>query len=120
MTGFVSGALLFFFLGVIAFYTGMQLWHMYLKLDSDEYPVQNYSDLTERIYGRIARHGVNILQTIQLLFNVAVLVLGTCCVYPFFSVAYPNLCLPYRKCASSFSNVERSRKFLPISFEDMH
>ena len=75
--GFVSGSLLFFFLGVVAFYTGMLLWHMYLKLDSDEYPVQNYSDLTERIYGRVARHCINVLQTIQLLFNVAVLVIGT-------------------------------------------
>lgn len=73
-TGFVSGVLLFFFLGVIAFYTGMQLWYMYLHLDSDEYPVHNYSDLTERIYGRVARHGVNILQTLQLLFNVAVII----------------------------------------------
>ncbi|KAF8519394.1 amino acid transporter-like protein [Hysterangium stoloniferum] len=69
--GFVSGALLFFFLGIAAFYTGMQLWKMYLSLDSDEFPVQNYADLTERIYGRFARHAVNILQTLQLLFNVA-------------------------------------------------
>ncbi|GJJ09210.1 hypothetical protein Clacol_003432 [Clathrus columnatus] len=69
---FVSGVLLFFFLGLAAFYTGMQLWYMYLNLDSDEYPVHNYSDLTERIYGRFARHCINVLQTIQLLFNVAV------------------------------------------------
>ncbi|KAF8488736.1 transmembrane amino acid transporter protein-domain-containing protein [Gautieria morchelliformis] len=74
--GFVSGVLLFFFLGLVAFYTGMQLWHMYLKLDSNEYPIQNYSDLTERIFGRTARHCINVLQTIQLLFNVAVLVIA--------------------------------------------
>ncbi|KAF8591675.1 amino acid transporter-like protein [Ramaria rubella] len=74
--GFVSGVLLFFFLGLAAFYTGIQLWHMYLRLDSDEYPVQNYSDLAERIYGRTCRHFVNILQTIQLLFNVAVIIIG--------------------------------------------
>lgn len=73
-SGFVSGVLLFFFLGLAAFYTGMQLWYMYLRLDSDEYPVHNYSDLTERIYGRFARHCVNVLQTIQLLFNVAVII----------------------------------------------
>ncbi|KIJ34891.1 hypothetical protein M422DRAFT_233084 [Sphaerobolus stellatus SS14] len=72
--GFASGTVLFFILGVIAFYTGMQLWYMYLKLDSDKYPVQNYSDLTERIYGRFARHAINILQTLQLLFNVAVII----------------------------------------------
>jgi len=74
--GFVSGSLLFVFLGIIAFYTGMQLWYMYLKLDSEKYPVHNYGDLTERIYGRIARHGINVLQSIQLLFNVAVIILG--------------------------------------------
>ena len=72
--GFVSGSLLFVFLGIIAFYTGMQLWYMYLKLDSEKYPVHNYGDLTERIYGRIARHGINVLQSIQLLFNVAVII----------------------------------------------
>ncbi|KAF8591689.1 amino acid transporter-like protein [Ramaria rubella] len=74
--GFVSGALLFFFLGLAAFYTGMQLWHMYLKLDSDEYPVQTYSDLTERIFGRTCRHGINMLQTVQLVFNVAVIIIS--------------------------------------------
>ncbi|KAF8591690.1 hypothetical protein K439DRAFT_1401786 [Ramaria rubella] len=73
--GFASGVLLFFFFGIMAFYTGMQLWHLYLRLDSKEYPVRTYSDLAERIFGRTCRHGVNILQTVQLVFNVAVIII---------------------------------------------
>ncbi|KZT43779.1 hypothetical protein SISSUDRAFT_977722 [Sistotremastrum suecicum HHB10207 ss-3] len=74
--GYVSGCLIFFFFGAIAAYTGFLLWWMYLKLDSARYPVKTYSDLGGRIYNPIVRHGINILQSIQLLFNVAVIILG--------------------------------------------
>lgn len=61
-------------MGVAACYTGLLLWWLFLKLDSDLYPVKTYSDLVERIFGRVARHLVNILQSIQLIVNV-----GTIC-----------------------------------------
>ena len=87
---------------------------MYLKLDSDEYPVQNYSDLTERIYGRVARHCINVLQTIQLLFNVAVLVIGT--FFDFRISMSRGLTVPYSKRTRSFSNVQIPRECLPVFF----
>lgn len=73
--GIVSGSLLYIFLGIIAFYTGIQLWHMYLNLDSYEYPIKTYSDLTGRIFGKFARHVVNVLQTIQLIVLVSTIII---------------------------------------------
>ncbi|KAI9284903.1 transmembrane amino acid transporter protein-domain-containing protein [Umbelopsis sp. AD052] len=74
--GYVPGFLLYFFMGIAAAYTGWQLWYMYLALDSDEFPVRSYSDLAGIIYGKTAEHVVNVLQSLQLLFNVAVIILG--------------------------------------------
>lgn len=56
--------------------SGFQLWKIYLALDSDRYPMKSYADPFFRIYGRWARHGVNILQSVQLLLTVSALILG--------------------------------------------
>lgn len=74
--GIVSGGLLNVSLGIIAFYAGLQLWHMYINLDSYEYPIKTYSDLTGRIFGKYARHFVNILQCLQLIFLVALIIIA--------------------------------------------
>jgi hypothetical protein len=47
-----------------------------MYMDSDRYPMKSYADCFFRVYGKWARHGVNLLQAIQLLFTVAVLILG--------------------------------------------
>lgn len=47
-----------------------------MGLDSDRFPVRGYGDLAEKIVGGWARHTVNILQSVQLIFNVAVVILG--------------------------------------------
>jgi hypothetical protein len=47
-----------------------------MALDSDRYPMKSYADCFFRVYGRWARHGVNILQAIQLLFTVSILILS--------------------------------------------
>jgi hypothetical protein len=47
-----------------------------MHLDSDRYPMKTYADAFFRVFGRWARHGVNILQAIQLLLTVSVLILG--------------------------------------------
>lgn len=73
-TGYVPGVILYFFMGAVACYTGLLLWYLFLKLDSELYPVKTYSDLTERIFGRVARYGVDFLQSLQLIVNV-----GTIC-----------------------------------------
>lgn len=42
-------------------------------LDSYQYPVKNYGDMAFRLYGRWARYGFNILQSIQLIASVAII-----------------------------------------------
>jgi hypothetical protein len=74
--GYVPGVLLYLFMGLAAAYTGWQIWIMYLALDSVQFPLRTYSDLAGRIFGKTAEHIVNVLQSIQLLFNVAVIILG--------------------------------------------
>lgn len=47
---------------------------MFLQLDSDRYPLRSYGDIAYRVAGAIARHTVNILQSIQLLFAVGIII----------------------------------------------
>ena len=47
---------------------------MFLQLDSYRYPIRSYGDLAYRIAGTIAWRSVDILQSIQLLFNVAIII----------------------------------------------
>jgi len=63
-------------MGVMALYTGLILWRLYVRLDSVRYPLKTYADIMERILGRTARHICNVLQSIQLLVNVATICLS--------------------------------------------
>lgn len=45
-------------------------------MDSDKYPLKTYGDIAFRIYGTVCRHSVNILQSVQLLFNVGIIVIS--------------------------------------------
>lgn len=54
----------------MALYTGLILWRLFVRLDSARYPVKTYADMAERIFGRAARHIVNVLQSLQLIINV--------------------------------------------------
>ena len=47
---------------------------MFLQLDSDRYPLRSYGDLAFRTYGSIARHTINVMQSIQLVFNVGIII----------------------------------------------
>lgn len=49
---------------------------MFLHLDSTQYPMRTYGDIAFRIYGMLMRHTINILQSIQLIFNVGVIIIG--------------------------------------------
>ena len=53
-----------------------QMWQMFLALDSDRYPMKTFGDIAFRVYGTTARHLINVLQSIQLLFNVGVIIIG--------------------------------------------
>jgi hypothetical protein len=52
------------------------LWNIYLKLDSERYPLRTYGDVPIRICGLWARHSVNTLQTVQIVFNVGVVIIS--------------------------------------------
>lgn len=105
--GLLSGSLLFIFLGIAAFYAGMQLWHMYLNLDSYEYPIKTYSDLTRRIFGKFASHVVNVLQTIQLMVLTATIILPWVSVYLFVLGFKPMM---LQKCSRPLANIEGTCK----------
>jgi len=75
--GYGPGVALFTVFGVMAAYSGFMLWKMFLGLDSDRYPLRTYGDIAFRVYGSVARHCVNGLQAIQLLFNVGIIIIAS-------------------------------------------
>ena len=81
--GYGPAIVLYTIFGLFPGLSGYFLWQMFLKLDSDRYPLKTYGDIAFRVYGRVARHALNILQSIQLLFNVGLIVIGMC---------YPSCC----------------------------
>jgi amino acid permease len=72
--GYGPGVVLYTIFGVLAGYSGFLLWKCFLGLDSDRYPLSSYGDMAFRIFGSWARHLVNFLQSIQLLINVAIII----------------------------------------------
>ncbi|KAL9064071.1 MAG: hypothetical protein Q9157_007969 [Trypethelium eluteriae] len=74
--GWGPGVSLYTIFGVLAAYSGWQLWKMFLALDSDRYPMKNYGDIAFRIYGNWARYFVNVLQSLQFFLNVGLLILS--------------------------------------------
>ncbi|KAH9484608.1 N amino acid transport system protein [Psilocybe cubensis] len=74
--GWVPGLILYFVMGAMALYTGLILWRLFVRLDSVRYPLKTYADIAERIFGRTARHICNVLQSVQLLVNVATICLS--------------------------------------------
>ncbi|PQE23939.1 amino acid transporter protein [Rutstroemia sp. NJR-2017a WRK4] len=74
--GWGPGIALYTVFGGLAIYGGFMLYYMFLGLDSHSYPMRTYGDIAFRLYGSPMRHMVNILQSIQLLFNVGVIVIS--------------------------------------------
>ena len=52
------------------------LWRMFLSLDSDKYPLRSFGDIAFRVYGQGVRIGITSLQSIQLLFNVGIIIVA--------------------------------------------
>ena len=75
--GLGPGVALFTVFGGLGFYTGYQLWRMYLQLDSDRYPLKGYGDIAFRVYGTWFRHTVNFLQSFQFFLNVSLIILSS-------------------------------------------
>lgn len=49
---------------------------MFLGLDSDRYPLKTYGDLAYRLAGKIAWQTINIVQSVQLIFNVGLIIIS--------------------------------------------
>ncbi|KZP18705.1 hypothetical protein FIBSPDRAFT_893296 [Athelia psychrophila] len=74
--GYGPGVLVYTFFFILAVGAGQVIYRLYLALDSEKYPVKCYADLGERTFGRVVRHIFNIVQSFQLVFNVALLIIG--------------------------------------------
>ncbi|KAJ7281484.1 transmembrane amino acid transporter protein-domain-containing protein [Mycena rebaudengoi] len=88
--GWVPGSLLYFFMGLIALYTGLLLWRLFIRLDSLRYPVRTYADIVERIFGLWARRVCIILQSVQLVMFVGLICLSNA--QSLSQIAKHNLC----------------------------
>ena len=65
--GWGPGIALYTVFGFMAGYSGYLIWHVFLGLDSYEFPCRNYGDLAFRTWGTPARYVTNILQALGLL-----------------------------------------------------
>ncbi|KAF3763460.1 hypothetical protein M406DRAFT_347157 [Cryphonectria parasitica EP155] len=65
--GWMPGIILYSVFGFMAGYGGYLLWHIFLGLDSYQFPLRNFGDLGFRLYGGWARHILNVLQALALL-----------------------------------------------------
>ena len=65
--GWGPGIALYTVFGFMAGYSGYLMWHVYLGLDSYEFPCRNYGDIAFRTWGTTARYVTNIMQALGLL-----------------------------------------------------
>lgn len=75
--GLVPGIILYVAFGVFAMIGGKLLNYAFCKLDSDNYPLRTFSDLSTRILGSWSRYFVAGLQFIQMILNVGIICLTT-------------------------------------------
>ncbi|KAJ5356758.1 Amino acid transporter transmembrane [Penicillium concentricum] len=74
--GYGPGAVLYTVFGGMAGYSGMQLWRIFVGLDSTRFPMRNYGDVAFRVFGNWARILVNVLQSFQFFLNVTLLIVS--------------------------------------------
>lgn len=72
--GYGPGFALYTIFGIMACYSGMQLWRIFVGLDSTRFPMRNYGDVAFRVFGSWARILVNFLQSFQFFLNVSLLI----------------------------------------------
>lgn len=82
---------------VAAAYTGMVLLRLYLHYDTEQRPLQTYGDISERVFAhygprwaKAARIYTAFFQALQLLLNVAVIILGSA--QAMYQMAFSNVC----------------------------
>jgi hypothetical protein len=74
--GYGPGFALFTVFGGLSCYSGLQMWKVYMCMDSTRFPLRNYGDAAFRVYGAWARILVNLLQVFQLLLNVVQIIVN--------------------------------------------
>jgi hypothetical protein len=74
--GYGPGFGLFTVLGGLSCYSGLQMWKVYIGMDSTRFPLRNYGDAAFRVYGTRARIIVNVLQVFQLFLNVVLVIVN--------------------------------------------
>jgi hypothetical protein len=111
--GYGPGVTLYTIFGILAGYTGWQIWQMFLRLDSDQYPIKTFGDIAFRTYGRVARHLMNILQTIQLIFNVGVIIIqnGQGLYQINSNICYIVCCVIWAVCGFALGQVRTLQKY---------
>lgn len=67
--GYVPGILLYLSIGITAWYGGMILSSLFLRIDSEKYPVKDYGHLMYKILGPWARVMSDVLLILQLVVN---------------------------------------------------
>lgn len=72
--GYGPGFALYTVFGIMACYSGLQLWRIFVGLDSTRFPMRNYGDVAFRVFGSWARILVNVLQSFQFFLNVSLLI----------------------------------------------
>ena len=74
--GYGPGFALFTVFGGLSCYSGLQMWKVYIGMDSTRFPLRNYGDAAFRVYGAWARILVNLLQVFQLFLNVVLVIVN--------------------------------------------
>lgn len=74
--GYGEGITLYTVFAVMAFVAGFYIYQMFLELDSTKYPLKSFGGIAQRTMGTWARHISNFLQSLQLIFNVGVIIIG--------------------------------------------
>lgn len=116
--GYGPGVLVYSFFFILAFASGQILWRMYLHLDSEVYPITCYADIGERTFGPFVRHLFNILQSLQLLFNVAVLIVGNgqaLAAIINYKFCYVGLNVLWAVAGALVGQIKRLRSFAPFT-----
>ena len=67
LTETIAGIALYTVFGFMAGYSGYLIRHVFLGVDSYEFPARNYGDLGFRTWGTTARYITNIMQALGLL-----------------------------------------------------
>ncbi|OBT83915.1 hypothetical protein VE02_09766 [Pseudogymnoascus sp. 03VT05] len=112
--GWGPGIALYTAFGIMAAFGGWLLYRMFLGLDSYEYPMKTYGDVAFRVYGPTMRHMVNIMQTIQLVFNVGAIVISNGMALSQmsqFKLCYAICCLIWAVCGFFLGQIRTLQKY---------